>query len=98
MGDPSKRRLVVPKLLAAFALGAAPSCSEGPSRPHGSVSGETECYDILDEATCEAETAFSCRWEGISCEPFCEPYTEQDECEADDSCEWIGDACMLGIS
>ena len=89
---------MVPKLLAAFALGAAPSCGDGEGKPHGSVSGENECYDILDQDTCEAETAFACRWEGISCEPDCEAYTEEDECSGDHSCEWTGDACTLGLS
>ena len=76
------------------AIGIALSC-EGHGR---SVSGENECYDIADEETCEAETAFECRWEDSSCFPDCEAYTAQDSCDDDHSCEWSGDACGLNQS
>lgn len=86
----------VPGVLAAFAIGLASSC-EGAERRH-SVSGENECYDIVDQQTCEAETLFLCRWEGMSCFPDCESYDDQSSCDDDDSCQWNGSACGLNES
>lgn len=98
MGNSTRRRLVIPTLLAACVIAAAPSCEQDERREE-SVSGEDECYDIVDQATCEAETAFLCRWSetSMSCSPNCGAYPDEDACNGDDSCEWTGDACDLHI-
>jgi hypothetical protein len=89
-----RRRLLIPAVLAATAIGAAPSCEGG---KHHSLSGEDECYDILDMSTCAAETAFECRWDAAlsECVPNCEAYEDASSCNHDDSCAWTGTACGL---
>lgn len=86
------RKLVIPGFVVAVALGAAPSCSNDDVGDDTSVSGENECYDILEMDVCLAETAFLCRWDG-SCFPNCGGYTEQSACNDDHSCEWVGTTC-----
>lgn len=100
------RKLAIPTLLVATALGGSPSCkdessddtnadSTADSGTDTTISGEDECYDIPEMSACENEAAFECRWEAEIelCLPNCPAYPDQAACDDDFACMWVGNAC-----